>query len=60
MIGGTTAAARNLICNNTGTGVVVSGGSATGDSILKNHIYSNGGLGIDLVGTIRRLRSDVK
>jgi hypothetical protein len=50
MIGGTTADARNLICNNTGAGVVVSGASASGDSILGNKIYSNGGLGIDLVG----------
>ncbi len=50
MIGGTAAAARNLIYGNTGVGVVVSGASATGDSIIGNHIYSNGGLGIDLGG----------
>ena len=57
MIGGATAAARNLICNNTGAGVVVSGGTTTGVSILGNHIYSNGGLGIDLTGGSNHLQN---
>ncbi len=38
----------NVIAFNAGTGVVV--GSGTGDSILDNSIFANGGLGIDLGG----------
>ena len=53
MIGGTTADARNLICNSSGTGVVVFVRPATGDSIMGNDIYSNGGLGI-IMGNRRR------
>ena len=46
LIGGTTAAARNIIAHNTNAGVVVSAGEQ--NSILGNSIYNNGGLGIDL------------
>ena len=45
-IGGTVAGAGNVIARNTGAGVFVNSG--TGDSILSNSIFGNGGLGIDL------------
>jgi hypothetical protein len=47
-IGGTLTRAGNTIAFNALAGVSVSSG--TGDSILTNSIYSNGKLGIDLVG----------
>jgi hypothetical protein len=54
-IGGTTAAARNIISGNGGDGVEVHftvgdpDGGATGNRILSNSIYDNDTLGIDLV-----------
>jgi predicted outer membrane repeat protein len=45
-IGGTAAAAANVISGNGGGGVVVRGG--TGNAILGNSMYANGVLGIDL------------
>ncbi|MEK6301734.1 MAG: C25 family cysteine peptidase [Acidobacteriota bacterium] len=45
-IGGTTAAARNVIAFSGGDGVYVAAG--TGNAIRGNHIFSNVGLGIDL------------
>ena len=45
-IGGTTAAAANVISGNTGRGVMLRTGSGT--AILGNAIYGNGGVGIDL------------
>ena len=47
IVGGTAAAARNLISGNRSGVVVVSG---TGNSILNNSIFSNTILGIDLGG----------
>ncbi len=49
-IGGTTAAAGNVIAYNAGAGVAVGDyyNSPTGVEILSNSIYANGGLGIDL------------
>ncbi len=48
-IGGTTAAAGNLIAWNTQKGVVINAGSATvGNAILGNAIYGNWSIGIDL------------
>ena len=50
LIGGTAPNAGNTIAFNQGAGVTVgdsSGGFATGNSILGNFIFSNGGLGID-------------
>ncbi len=44
-IGGTIAAAGNVIAGNTGAGVSVIG-SAVGNQITANHIFSNKGLGI--------------
>jgi hypothetical protein len=46
MVGGTAKGAGNLIDDNTGAGVDVTSG--TGDSILGNGIYGNGGGGIVL------------
>ncbi|EMI15641.1 Laminin G, subdomain protein 2 domain protein [Rhodopirellula maiorica SM1] len=48
-IGGTADGAGNTIAYNTGVGVELTT-SGTGNSILGNAIYSNGGLGIDLGG----------
>ena len=45
-IGGTTTSASNVIAFNDGDGVFVESG--TGNAILGNSIFSNGGLGIDL------------
>jgi parallel beta-helix repeat protein len=47
-IGGTSAAASNIIANNVGDGVRLTTTAGTGNSILHNSIYSNGELGIDL------------
>lgn len=47
-VGGTTAAARNVISDNAGSGVSVVGTDATGNRVLVNSTFSNGGLGIDL------------
>ncbi len=46
-IGGSTAGAGNTIAFNGGFGVFIVG-SATRDSLLRNPIFSNGGLGIGL------------
>ena len=46
-VGGASVEARNVIAHNDGSGVLVS--ASTGDAILGNSIFSNGGLGIDLV-----------
>lgn len=51
LIGGTNFDSEgNLIANNTGEGVGVTMffGASTGKRILRNSIYANGGLGIDL------------
>jgi CSLREA domain-containing protein len=47
-IGGGTAAGRNVIAFNAGSGVSVFGDDATGDRLLQNSIFANGGLGMDL------------
>ncbi len=48
-IGGTLAGQANTIANNSGDGVSITGGTAA--AIRGNAIYSNGGLGIDLLGS---------
>ena len=45
-VGGTAAGAANVISGNTGRGVQIRAG--TGNAILVNSIYGNGGIGIDL------------
>jgi hypothetical protein len=51
IIGGTQAGARNLISGNDGAGVFIDSNVDTGNRVLSNSIFANGGLGIDLVGT---------
>ncbi len=48
LVGGATSGAANRIAHNGEDGVSVSGSDTTGNFILSNSIYSNGGLGIDL------------
>jgi hypothetical protein len=45
-IGGTAAADANLVNDNTGPGVQVDGGSASGNAILGNSTFNNGSPGI--------------
>jgi hypothetical protein len=47
-VGGKTAGARNVISGNTASGISIFNSTATGDKILSNSIFANGGLGIDL------------
>jgi CSLREA domain-containing protein len=49
-VGGFSAADANTIAFNGGDGVQVIGEDTVGNRILSNSIFSNGGLGIDLVG----------
>jgi hypothetical protein len=53
-IGGTASGAGNAISANGDDGVEINetfGNEPTGNRVLSNFIFSNGGLGIDLVGT---------
>ncbi|MBE7550870.1 MAG: tandem-95 repeat protein [Anaerolineales bacterium] len=50
MIGGTAAISGNLISGNGGAGIVISGTTATTNTIRFNTVFSNTGLGIDLGG----------
>jgi len=50
IIGGTAAGAGNRIAFSGGSGVHVTGATATANAILGNSIFANGGLGIDLNG----------
>ncbi len=50
-VGGTVAAAGNIIGFNEGPGVLVVPGTTTGAAVLGNSIFSNNGLGIDLGGS---------
>ena len=47
-VGGTAAGTRNVIADNDGSGVSIYGAGATGNRVLSNSIFANGGLGIDL------------
>jgi FG-GAP-like repeat/FG-GAP repeat len=49
-IGGTTLGAGNLITNNAGPGVAVTGARSAGDEIVGNDIFANAGQAIDLGG----------
>ena len=48
LIGGTAAGAGNWFAHNAAFGITVIGTGATNNSFLGNHIFANGGLGIDL------------
>lgn len=50
VVGGTAAGARNVISGNDGFGVLVLGAGATGNRILRNSIFDNDRLGINLGG----------
>ena len=58
IIGGTVTGAGNRIARNAGgtagDGVSVTSATSTGNSILRNEIFLNSGLGIDLIGGRRR------
>ena len=47
-IGGTAATEANVIVDNSSGGVVLTADAGADNSILRNSIHSNGGLGIDL------------
>ena len=47
-IGGVAADAGNLIAGNPGSGIIITGTTPTGNSILSNSIHTNGKLGVDL------------
>ncbi|MEX2175896.1 MAG: hypothetical protein WD872_16160 [Pirellulaceae bacterium] len=49
-IGGDSPGAGNLIRSNLGNGVTILDATSTGNAILTNSIFDNGGLGIDLGG----------
>lgn len=57
-IGGAVPGEANTIAFNFGAGVRVDGNFSTGNRILNNSIFSNGGLGIDLVGSSGRTDND--
>ena len=44
-IGGAAVAGRNVISGNSGNGIYVTGSGATGNRLLSNSIFSNGGQG---------------
>jgi len=48
VVGGTSASARNLVSGNDRDGVRVVNPSATGNRILRNSVFDNGALGINL------------
>jgi len=48
LIGGTEVGVGNVIAHNTGDGVSFVSTAGTGNRVIGNSIYSNGGLGIDL------------
>jgi hypothetical protein len=52
MIGGTNAGEGNIVAFNNDRGVSIDSGgaSAGGTKVLGNSIFSNGGIGIDLIG----------
>jgi titin len=49
-VGGTVSGSGNTIAFNGQEGVVIAGNASTGNRILRNSIFSNGGLGINLIG----------
>jgi CSLREA domain-containing protein len=51
-VGGATAGSANTIAYNGEDGVAVVDAFSTGNRVLRNSIYSNDGLGLDLIGGI--------
>jgi CSLREA domain-containing protein len=51
-VGGATVGAANTIAFNGEDGVAVADDFSTGNRVLRNSIYSNDGLGLDLIGGI--------
>jgi hypothetical protein len=51
-VGGATAGSANTIAYNGEDGVTVVDAFSTGNRVLRNSIYSNDGLGLDLIGGI--------
>ena len=47
-VGGAASGAGNIIAYNNGDGIDVTGAAAVGNTISRNLIYANGGIGIDL------------
>ena len=60
VFGGSDAASANVVAFNGQDGVVLFGNPVTGNRILRNSIFSNGGLGIDLIGEDESLTTDVR
>jgi len=50
VVGGTEPIAANLISGNVGDGIEIFGANSAKNTIRGNHIYANGGLGIDING----------
>ena len=48
LVGGTTLGKGNVIANSSGKGVIVATTEAKGNAILRNSIYGNSNIGIDL------------
>ncbi len=48
LIGGTTAGAGNVIAFNAGDGISLDAGAGNGNAFLRNTIWGNAGIGIDL------------
>lgn len=48
LIGGTASGTGNVLANNAGDGIAITGATSLANSILGNSIYKNTGLGIDL------------
>ncbi|MEZ4840361.1 MAG: Calx-beta domain-containing protein [Flavobacteriaceae bacterium] len=48
LYGNNSSITSNIIANNAGAGVVITGGNTSGNLISQNAIYNNGGLGIDI------------
>ena len=48
LFGNNSIITSNIIANNGGAGIVITGGNTSGNRISENSIYNNGGLGIDI------------
>jgi CSLREA domain-containing protein len=60
VVGGSTQSSANTIAFNGGGGVMISGTDSTGNRVLSNSLFSNGGLGIDLLGADETFFSNVR